>query len=66
MRDYQMEHWVKEGYVGNGIYIKSRGLYFDIMEGDNIHPKNIISLDEKTFLDILEFVRNHSSWLDQE
>ena len=62
-----MEKYDAQEYLGDGVYVKSDGMYFKLMANDHLHPTDTIYLDEHTFKNLLEFVKVHAeAWLREE
>ena len=62
----QNNKWDGSEYLGDGVYIADVGLYFKLMANDHLIPTDTIYLEKQTLLNLIEFVKQHSSWLREE
>ena len=61
----ETKRWDQSGYLGDGVYVRSEGMYFKLMANDNIHPTDTIYIEESVLKNLIDFVKAHSSWLDE-
>lgn len=61
-----MNKWDNQAYLGDGVYVASQGIYIKLMADDHLHPSNIVYIEEETFKELLEYVKLHTSWIQED
>lgn len=66
MTERNRNKWDNVQYLGDGVYVASQGIYLKLMADDHLHPSNVIYIEEETFKELLEYVKIHTSWINEE
>jgi hypothetical protein len=66
MKDHDFNELNKVEYLGDGVYISDDSYQLKLMANDYLHPTDTIFLDQSTFQALLEFVKIHTSWIQEE
>jgi hypothetical protein len=68
MKKLQKEylHYYGTEYLGDGVYVADVGMYFKLMANDHLNPTDTIYLEKQVLKNLIEFVKTHSSWLNED
>jgi hypothetical protein len=66
MEKHNFNQLNKVEYLGDGVYISDDGYQLKLMANDHLYPTDIIYLDQSTFKSLLSFIKQHTSWIQEE